>query len=225
MQPSTVGQFTLGVGTNSDANRNDYRTDTVDLDVGALQDEVDRRALTSFTVEWNVDAQPSKRLTAYLDSIQIAIGWTIPSGFRPQSTSQIDPNCINNQSCSMIKVVESARFYVQGAGYSELGRFDLKQKGITAPVFAAGLFDPELKADRDLPDVTKGSAYKGPMINKPRPLEMLVTARLCVWNPETQDWECGEDPMGTATATYTDPGTKVTEGNREVTIDSWWIDR
>ncbi len=233
-----VGPVNVG-GTStpglSPTNSSTYQRGTVDLlSTPALQDWVTDNGFSGADAVWSVElsATGSESATMDLDSILIVMGWEADAGFRPQSTTDIDPNCVGRPTtvypgagaCAMIKTT-GGQLYVQGTGYAERGAFDLAHTDIKAPVFASGLIGRQLRLT-----TTNHTNYDGPVINRPRPLEMLVRAYTC---PEGG---CGSPPngpefnapwllSGSATATYTDPGGSVTAGNREVAVDSWWIRR
>lgn len=226
---NVAGTSTPGV---SPTNSSTYQRGEVNLlTTTALQNEVTAHGFSGANAVWSVElgATGTENATMDLDSILIVMAWTENGGFRPQSTTDITPNCVGRPTtvypgagaCAMVQT-NGGQLYVQGTGYAARGAFDLGHTDIKAPVFASGLIARQVRLN-----TTNANTYNGPVVNRPRPLEMLIRGYTC------PDGGCTSEPgpefaapwllSGTATATYTDPGDTITSGNRAVAIDSWWV--
>lgn len=201
---NVAGTSTPGL---SPTNSSTYQRGEVNLlSTPALQNWVTDNGFTGAEVVWSVElgASGTENATMDLDSILIVLGWRESVDFRPQS------GCVLDGSCRLVNVT-GGEFYVQGAGNVPRSIVDLAPAQIKEPLFSWGL-----KAD------SQSVIPEDPIaVTHPRPLKMLVRAyKDC---PSPPDPGCSAD--GSATATYRDPGNTVTAGNREVTIDTWWIRR
>ncbi len=225
------GEFTPGLGTNPDDDRNEFRNDTVDLlATPALQDEVTAHGFSGATVEWLVESTDDLDLKAELDSIQIAMGWLAPAQVRTQTTLVDGRNCVGapttahpgSGACALVSTSDAdgpTTFIVQGMGFAPNAAFDFRHAGIESPVFSDGLVARQLTFG-------SSSTSSRPALTVASPLEVLFRAYAC------PDGGCPDPPgdpileppwqlVGTATAQYTDPGPRIAAGGREVAVTTW----
>ncbi len=227
--------FTPGVGVNADNRRHRYRVDTVDLmATTTLRDEVAEHGFAGATVQWLVRSKDGLDLTADLDTIQLAIGWTSPRQLRTQGSLVGGANCVSQPdrahpgrgACALVRTSRAdglTRFHVQGAVYAPLAAFDLRHGEVAAPVVTSGLVARQITTG-----MTRRArpAYDGPMLSTPAPLTVLVRAHTC---PEGSCPEPGEtpkltppwQPAGSSKVIVADPGTRIEPGSREVAVLTW----
>ncbi len=227
------GEYTPGIGVNEDADRRKYRTDVVDLlATDALQDEVTEHGFTGATVEWVVESTDDLDLTAYLDSVQVAIGWVTPVGLRTQGTPIDGANCVGAPTtaypgagaCALVATSDAdgrARVHVQGTVHAPRAAVDLRHADHPAAVVAGGMVVRQL---------TFGAPGRPdrPVITVPRPLRVLLRAFDCPTG-SCPDPGTGTTPSppwrlsGTATVRYGDPGGRIVAGTRSVAVETWSV--
>ncbi len=233
--PAAPDGFTPGLGTNPDKQRKKYRIDTIDLlATSALQDEVTAYGFDGASIEYTVETTDRGELTASLDTVQIAMGWGLPEGFRKQTTLIDGANCVavpttaypGAGACPLVQVTPTdglARFHIQGTVLAPRAAIDLGQDRVSAPVISSGLVARQLTNS-----VGTVASFTGPVINLPRPLTVLLRAYTCPQGTCTGTGPVRAAPWklaGTALVEVSDPRSNVVAGARAVNVRSWSIER